>query len=491
MPNANLLRALVLVPFVAGCTVGPDFVAPKAPGAATGTQYTETPITGGVPLAVGADVPPAWWQLFRSPPLDQLVRTALASNPDMAAAQAALRQSQENFNAQFGSTVFPQAGLGLDATRQRAADCGGTGIGTCNLVSLSGKVSYTFDIFGGNRRALEALAAQVDYQQFQVEATYLALAANVATTAISEASLRAQLAATNDVLAIQRKQLNVIEAQFDAGAIAETGVLAQKTQTQQTLATIPPIQSALARTRHQLSVYMGRLPSQGGLPDVKFANLRLPRSLPVTLPASLIRQRPDIRSSEALLHQASAQIGVATANLYPQLTLNGNIGASGSNFDTLFDAGGLWSLAAGLTQPIFQGGALRARKRGAVAAYEQSLANYRSIVLGGFQDVADALRANEYDNAALQSQIKAEALARKTLDLSRKQFQAGAVSYVSVLDAQDTLLQTRIARIQAQAALYSDAVALFSALGGGWWNRPAAAPATATAQAAATGSVVN
>jgi NodT family efflux transporter outer membrane factor (OMF) lipoprotein len=325
---------------------------------------------------------------------------------------------------------------------------------------------------------LEGLAAAVDYQRYQVEATYLTLVGNVVTTAIREASLRAQLQATLEVLALQEKQLSVVESQFAAGAIARGAVLTQRTQLAQTRASVPPLEKALAQARHLLSALTGKLPSEPGLPEFRLDSLQLPTELPVTLPSQLVRQRPDIRASEALLHEASAQIGVATANLFPQVTLSASLG-SGSNqlSDLLRSSSVVWSVAAGLTQPIFNGGALQARKRAADAAYEQALAQYQSTVLGAFQSVADALRAIESDAQALQAQADAQALAREALDLTTRQYQLGAVSYLSLLDAQRTLQQTLIGLVQAQAARYADTAALFQALGGGWWDAQALAEA--------------
>ena len=221
-----------------------------------------------------------------------------------------------------------------------------------------------------------------------------------------------------------------------------------------------------------MAVYAGWLPSQARLPEFELESLQLPQDLPVTLPSALVRQRPDIRASEALLHQASAQIGVATANLYPQITLSGSAGPVATRFADLFSGTGfLWSIGAGLVQPIFNGGALQARRRAAEAAYEQAAAQYQSTVLGAFQNVANALRALELDAEALRAQAETVSLSRESLDLITRQFQIGATSYLNLLDAQRTYQQSRVALAQAQAARYADTAALFQALGGGWWNR--------------------
>ena len=475
---------------LAGCAVGPDFQRPAAPGGGEG--YTAAPLpleTASAPGAAGQaqrfvpgqDIPAQWWTLFQSPALDQLVRDALLRSPGLASAQAALRQADANYRALSGSLLYPEVGAQLGVRRDKTSRLEGEA-GVFNLYNASVNVSYVLDAFGGNQRQLEGLLALVDYQQYQLEAAYLSLTANLVTTAIREASLRGQLQATGEVLDAQQRQLDVIELQFQFGAIPRATVLLQRNTVAQTGASVPPLEKALALTRHQLAVYAGRLPSEPGLPAFELAALRLPRDLPLSLPSALVRQRPDIRASEALLHQASAQIGVATANLYPQITLTGSYGALASSFPALLQGGSaVWGVAAGLAQPLFNGGALRARRRAAIAAYEVAAAGYRATVLGAFQNVADSLRALEADANALGQQAEVAALASESLALSTQQFKLGAISYLSLLDAQRTYQQARVGLVQAQAARYADSAALFQALGGGWWNRPALAPAAATA----------
>ena len=338
-------------------------------------------------------------------------------------------------------------------------------------------MSYLLDVFGGSRRELEGLQSLVDYQSFQLHGAYLTLTSNIVTTAVKEASLRAQIQATQDIIAAQTKQLDVVERQFQLGAVARADVLSQRTQLAQTRATLPPLERQLAQTRHQLAVLIGKFPSEAELPSFELAALELPQELPLTLPSELVRQRPDILASEALLHQASAQIGVATANLYPQITLSGSFGSAGTQLHNLFGGPTIWSLGAGLLQPLFHGGALTAKRRAAIAAYDQAQAQYRETVLQAFQNVADALRALETDARTLQAQADAAKLAGDTLDLTQQRFALGAVSYLSLLDAQRQFQQTRIALVQAQAARYADTAALFQALGGGWWNSDRAAAA--------------
>ena len=491
--SAIMTLAISLV--LSGCAVGPDFKTPEAPSAGSSNSYTPTALpdqtaeadgNAGVAqrFTFGQDIPGQWWSLFHSEALDQMIRNALLQSPNMSSAQATLRQAQENYNAQSGSLLYPNVNGQLSEGRQRASavSTGLPGGSVFNLTNASVNVSYTLDVFGASRRALEGSQAAVDYQRFQVEATYLTLTTNLVTTAVKEASLRGQLQATREVLENQQKQLAVIEKQFTLGAIPRTTVLTQRNQVAQTLASVPALEKALAQTRHQLSVYAGKLPSESGMPEFQLDSLQLPQDLPVTLPSALVRQRPDIRASEELLHEASAQIGVATANQYPQITLSGSYGSATTQIADLFGRGaGFWSLAAGLMQPIFNGGELSAKRRAAIAAYDQAEAQYRITVLLAFQNVADTLRAIDSDASTLKAQVEVEALAQEALNLITDQYRLGAVSYLALLDAQRSYQQAHIGRVQAQAARYADTAALFQALGGGWWNRQPLADAVPTA----------
>ncbi len=478
----RLAFAAVVAASVVACTaVGPDFRRPDPQSVPPAHPYTPDPMpaqTTSAPGAGGAvqrfeydqDIPAQWWMLFQSEPLNALIRAALANSPTLVAAESVLRQAQENYNAEYGSRVYPSVGGQLNVTRERGVQFGPPSIFT--LYNANVAVSYTPDVFGGVRRSLEGFAATIEYQRLQLEAAHLALTANLVTTAIQEASLRAQLKAIGEIVATQEKALELTRKQAALGAIARSPVLTLGAQVAQTRAQLPALEKALAQTRHQLAVYAGWIPSQVQLPEFHLESLRLPVVLPVTLPSALVRQRPDIRASEALLHQASAQIGVATANLYPQITLSGNAGPAATKFADLFSASGfLWSIGAGLVQPIFNGGALQARKRAAEAVYEQAAAQYQGTVLVAFQNVANTLRALELDAEALRAQAEAESLSRQSLDLVTRQFKIGATSYLNLLDAQRTYQQTRVALAQAQAARYADTAALFQALGGGWWSR--------------------
>ena len=475
LPLSLLLIAL------AGCTLGPDFVRPEVAADAGYSTHNLTTTAradidaGGAAqrLIAGMDIPGQWWTLFRSPELNALVEEALRANPDISAAQAALRQANEQVYVDQAS-LFPVLNGNLSKTRQKVS---GTTSGTASspiltLSSASLSVSYAPDVFGGTRRQIESSTAQAEYQRFQLEATYLTLSTNVVNTAVSLASLRDQIAATGQIIQLQSDQLDLLQAQRRLGAIADTDVLTQQTALAQTRATLAPLQKQLAQTRNQLMAYLGRFPNQDKGERFNLASLHLPQELPVSLPSAIVEQRPDVRSAQAQLHEASANIGVAVANQLPQFSITGSLGSTVASGSTLFSAGsGVWSLAGAIAQPLFDAGALEHRKRAAVAAYDQSAAQYRGTVLAAFQDVANVLRALEADAEALKQQVAAEQSAQASLALVQAQYRLGAVAYINLLTAQQTYQNTVLSRVQAQAVRYSDTAALFQALGGGWWNR--------------------
>lgn len=475
LPLSLLLIAL------AGCTVGPDFVRPEL---AADADYAQQAFTRTVQADIGAggaaqrliagmDIPGQWWTLFRSPELNALVEEALRANPDVSAAQAALRQANELVYADQAS-LFPSVGANLSKTREKVSGAS-TGAASAPILTLSSaslNVSYAPDVFGGTRRQIESSTAQAQYQRFALEATYLTLSTNVVNTAVNLASLRDQIAATGQIIQLQSDQLDLLQAQRRLGAIADTDVLTQQTALAQTRATLAPLQKQLAQTRNQLMAYLGRFPNQDKGERFNLASLHLPQELPVSLPSALVSQRPDVRAAEAQLHEASANIGVAVANQLPQFSITGSLGSTVASGSTLFSAGsGVWSLAGAIAQPLFDAGALEHRKRAAVAAYDQSAAQYRGTVITAFQDVANVLRALEADAEALQQQVAAERSAQASLALVQAQYRLGAVAYINLLTAQQTYQNTVLTRVQAQAVRYSDSAALFQALGGGWWNR--------------------
>jgi NodT family efflux transporter outer membrane factor (OMF) lipoprotein len=399
-----------------------------------------------------------------------------------------LRQAQESVYAAEG-TLYPSVNANASAVRQKLS---GAQFGQPNnpgsmftLYNASVSVSYGLDVFGAARRTLEALGAQAEFERFRMEGATLTLASNVVTTAVQEASLRAQVAATREIIDVESQQLDILQKQFDVGGIAFSSVLAQKTALAQTRATLPLLEKQLALIRNQLTALAGRFSSEDPGATFDLETMDLPQDLPVSLPSSLVEQRPDIRASESLLHAASAQIGVATAAMFPQFTINGGAGSVATTTGKLLSSGtGVWNIGANVVQPLFRGGALTHQRRAAVAAYEGASAQYRATVLAAFQDVANVLDALQSDAAILQAQTLAAQAAADSLDMARRQYQAGAASYLVLLNAQQSYQQTRIALAQARATRYADTAALFQALGGGWWNREGT---TATSREAEAG----
>ena len=415
-----------------------------------------------------ADVPGEWWALFGNPVLNGLVTQALKANPDIEAAQAALRQAFENYIAQQGA-LYPQVNGTAQIGRQQSTNSSGS---QSDLFNAGVSVSYLFDTFGGVRRTIESAQAQQENSRFQLEATYLTLTSNVITAAIQAASLAAQIAAIQDIIAAQSQELDLLNQQFELGAVARGDVLSQQSQLAATQASLPPVQKQLEQVRNTLAILTGRFPSEVQIPSIQLADLQLPPDLPLSLPSRLVAQRPDIRSSEALLHSASAQIGIATANLFPQFTVSGSISENAQEVGNFFLGNNTgWSVIAGLTAPIFRGGTLRAQQRAAYDAFDRAAAQYKSTVLNAFANVANVLAALQLDAENLKTQLYAEQTAEQALEITQERFQAGAIAYLSLLDAQRVYQQARIALVIAQANRFADTVALFQALGGGWWNR--------------------
>jgi NodT family efflux transporter outer membrane factor (OMF) lipoprotein len=485
--NAVKSRLAILgLLLLAQCKFGPDFLRPGAPDV---EGYTPEPLgetsstrarAGGAQHFVrDLDIPGQWWVLFHSEPLNRLIAQALVANPDLQAAQAALRQANENVYAGQGA-LFPTVSANAQAAREKisGASFGIPGISpTFSLITGTLNIAYTPDVFGGTRRQIESLVAQADFQRFQLEATYLTLTSNVVVTAIQEASLRGQIAATQAIIKVEGDQLRVVSQQFELGSASKADVLQQEATLAQTRATLPPLQKQLAQTRDQLKALAGRFPSQEPSEIFDLAKLKLPRDLPVSLPSRLVEQRPDVRAAEAQFHAASANVGVAIANQLPQFSITGSLGTEATRLSNVFSPGtGVWSIAGSVAQTLFDAGTLMHKKRAAVAAFEQAAAQYRSTVIKAFQNVADALRALQSDADALVAQAAAERSAFASLDLSRRQYQLGAITYLTLLNAERTWEQALVNLVQAEANRYSDTAALFQALGGGWWNRTDVAP---------------
>jgi NodT family efflux transporter outer membrane factor (OMF) lipoprotein len=419
-------------------------------------------------LRIGEQLPAQWWQLFGSPKLDALVQQAFANNPSVLSARASLTQAQEILRAQHGALV-PSFDVGLGATRQKSfMNFGEPGvIGPMNLYNSSIDVGYGLDIFGGLRRVVEAQGAQVDFQRYELQATYLTLASNVVTAAVQEASLRAQLEAMQSMIVAQEERLRLTEKQFEFGAVPYADLPSARSALATLRSQLPPVQQNLAAVQSQLAVYVGKLPAEWQNTDFALDQLLLPQNVPLGVPSELVRRRPDVLAAEAMLHRASAEVGVATANLFPKLTLTGSYGGQSDRFSNLFD-NPVWSIGANLTQPLFHGGTLTAQRRAALAAFDVASHDYRETVLNAFKNVADALQAVVTDAEALQSQQVALTAAEESLQLTEQQYRLGGVGYVGLLIAQRQAQQARIDYVQRLASRYQDTAALMHALGGGW-----------------------
>jgi NodT family efflux transporter outer membrane factor (OMF) lipoprotein len=469
--------------FLSSCAVGPDFAAPAPPDV---IRYTREPLalrTSSTDIAFGKsqhfvngrDIPADWWRVFHSPALDSLVRQSLAANPTLQSQLAALRAAKEIVYAQQGK-YFPFIAGNYNPTRQETSNAISpvlaNGQNPFNLFTAQVTVSYTLDIWGGNRRAVESAQALADSQQFLVEAAYLTLTSNVVIAAIQEASLRGQIDATNHLIDINSKMLEILRKQFTEGYANRIDVAAQEAALAQIRATLPPLRKALAVQRDLLTALAGRFPSEEPKEIFKLSEMRIPTDLPVSLPAELVRQRPDVRSAEEFLHSASAQIGVAIANMLPNLSLSGGRGYQAADMASLFTGPAIfWSVAGNVTQPLFDGFTLLHQERAAQAAYEQAAWTYRTTVIGAFQNVADSLRAVRNDADALKAAHDFEKAAKISLDLAQQQMQTGYANVLFLLNAQVVYEQAVLQLVQAQANRVSDTAVLFQALGGGWWNR--------------------
>jgi NodT family efflux transporter outer membrane factor (OMF) lipoprotein len=473
----------VAVALATGCAVGPDFQRPQAPQVTRFTADAFPESTSGGPLAENrvqrsieaTEMPANWWRVFGSAELDALVGHALEQNPTIVSAQAALRQAQEVatagrgvFSPEVQATYSPVRGGVPEQTSSPLSS--GASIYTLHTAQLS--ISYLLDAFGGARRNVESLEAQSEAQAWQLRAARLTLAANVVAAALQEASLREQLDAASRLIDIAARQLGLLQSQRQLGAASGAAVLAQEALLRQTEALAASLRKQLAQQRDLLAVLVGVFPADLPPPALDLSALRLP-DIPMGLPARLVEQRPDIRAAEAALHSANAQVGVAVANMLPQLTLTASYGASAETFGQLFSSSALlWSVGANLTQPIVQGGTLLHRKRAADAQLDEALAQYRGTVLNAFQNVADALEAVRHDADQQVAASRQEKLANASLKIAQRQLELGDISTLVLLNAETSYLQAAVARVQAQASRLTDVVAVYQALGGSWNDQP-------------------
>ena len=487
------------VALVSSCAVGPRYHPPEAPAnpgyapTPLPTVSASAPVHGGEAqhLISGRDIPFEWWQLFQSAPLNALVEQAFKANPTIPTAQAALAQAREYVRAQRGF-YYPNVAAGFQGERVKVAGnvtqesspgIQGNGDNLSQPAAPATPLYYQFytagltvgfvpDLFGANRRQVESLAAQTDAQRFALEATYITLAANVVGAAIQEASLRAQIEATRQIIASDEKSLQILRDQFRLGFAMRIDVAAQEAALAQAQTMLPPLQKQFEQTRDLIRALVGNLPNQDVAGTFELAALQLPPQLPVSLPAKIIEQRPDVRAAADQLRAANAQVGVAVAAMLPQFSITGTLGGNADQIPALFRSGGaFWTAVGGVNQPIFAGGTLLHNKRAASAALKQAAAQYQNTVITAYQNVADSLHASQSDADALADAVETENAAKVAYDLTRRQMEIGYVNYLTLLSAESTYNQALLARVQAQATRFGDTVALFQALGGGWWNR--------------------
>ena len=460
-----------------GCSLGPHFQRPSAP---TQADYLEHAQSLGITehsqpsnLRFGQDLPGQWWELFHSPSINRLVTHALSHNADIQAAQQALRVAQENSAAGQGN--WPSLELGFNPSRTKtssamsAVPANNSRYYTLHTAQLN--INYVFDMWSANRRQAESLKAQAEQQRFVYEATYLTLTSNVVTAAIQDAAWRSQIALQQRIIQAQQTILTSSLRQRDLGQLAEIDVFAHADDLTHSQITLDAMAKSLKQQHDLIAALNGDFPNQP-TPPLTLKGLQLPDDIPVSLPAELTNHRPDMRAAEANWHAACAQYGLALANRFPSLSLSGNVGSSATALHQLFTSGqGIWAIAAQVTQPLFDGGTLRHRQRAAAAAMAQAAASYRSVVVTAFQNVADTLHALTLDAQTLDKNQRALARANRSLTISQHQFAFGDLANTALQQAIVDQAQAEMAVIQAQANQLSDTVALFQALGGGWWNR--------------------
>jgi NodT family efflux transporter outer membrane factor (OMF) lipoprotein len=474
-PAAGALALVAL----SGCMSGPNFTPPPP---ATDTAYTRTPLpqlSQGSDLTVSNALPmPAqWWTLLGSPRLDGTIRTALQGNRDLTAARARLAQAQE-LTAVANAALYPEADLSAMAARQKygAAFLGPQfKLPAFNSFSVGPNVSYVFDFAGGRHRTVEQQLALEQGQQQELQAAALAVSGNVAMQALAIASVQAQLEALEAVLSDDQRNLQLVQGAFDAGSATRVDVLNAQSQLANDQTLLPPLRRQRALSEHALALLVGATPASFTPPDFRLSEFHLPAALPLEVPSELAHRRPDIQASEAQLHAATAAVGVAAANLYPQLSLTATASLQANVLSQIFTIGnGGYGLTGSLTAPLLNHGALRARQRAAVDAMHAALAGYQQSLLSAFSQVADALEALDHDQELLASEQAALETSSESLALTRESYSAGNSGVLQVLDAQRQNQEARLGLVRAQGQRYQDTVQLLLALGGSLLETPAA-----------------
>ncbi len=501
------IALLSLLGWLAGCAVGPDYQRPELPATSgyapaawpTQTEAAATLAGAAQRLALGQDIRADWWAVFQSQPLNDLIERALAANPTLEAAHAALRIAQENVYAQQGF-FYPTVQAGYTASRTKiAGNLGGNSPGVQGNGSVistyagtpaseggsgpfSGPVIYNFhtaqltvgytpDVFGANKRQVESLQAQRDNQRYQMEAATITVASNIVAAAIQDALLREQIGLVREMIAANEQALGLVQRQLKAGYAARLDVAAQESALAQARQQLPPLHKQFEQNRDLMRALAGQ-PQDSEVPAFTLAELVLPQELPLSLPSQLVAQRPDVRAAEELVRSASAQVGVARAARLPQIPITASVGGAASRFGEMFwNSGKFFDLALGITAPIFDGGTLKHRERAADATLAQAAAQYKATLIVAYQNVADALHAVYADAQTLQLAADAEQAARSVRDQTARLHGRGYLDRLALINAEQTWRQGRLTQAQAQAARLGDTALLFQTLGGGWWNR--------------------
>ena len=478
------MAALVSLALLGGCAVGPNFHRPRTPaasayrppeesrpvGTAAAAAQRRAPAAGPYAqrIVLGAPSVPDWWTLFRSPQLDALIRRAIADNRDLAAAQATLAQAQELVAAQSGP-LYPQVGLQASTGRQKygAQFLGTFAVAPFTYEAVGASVRYVLDYDGATARSIEEQKALEQYRRSELGAARLTLTGDVASESVIIAATRGEIQAGAELLSEDRNDLSLVQTAFANGSVSRLDVLTAQSQLASDQALLPPLYQQLAVARHALAVLLGRTPAEWSPPDLELTSLQLPRQLPVSVPSQLVRRRPDILAAEAQLHAATAAVGVATANLYPQIALTATLGQQALRPAKLFNASSAaWSLIAGLTQPLFDGGTLRAERRAALDALQASAARYQQVVLDSFGQVADLLDALDHDAQLVAAQAAARDTSEASLRLARESYRAGNSGILQVLDARRQRQRAQLGFLEAQSRQYLDTIQLLLAVGG-------------------------
>ncbi len=469
LPCIQVLVMIYCAVMVSGCTVGPDYKTPVVPVVKTYNAKDEI-LPTEQHIAIGKQIQSDWWTLFTSQSLNEVIKQAIADNYEITTAKETLVAAQESLKAEQGN-LFPQVSLDATAGNQKY---GVALFGPINFMippftyyEVGPSLSWTPDLFGKTRRSVERQKALAEYQADELDVAYITLTSDVVKEVLMIAATKAEIEAAEQIFVEDEKNLVLVQKAFWAGADTKVDILSSKSQLQSDKTLLPPLQQQLSIARHELAILLGKAPANWIPPDFELKDFALPKELPVSLPSELVRKRPDILAAEANLHAASAAVGIATANLYPSITLTGNTLQEALTPGALFNASSnAWSVAGTLSAPLFEGGKLTAEKRQAEHAYRATLAQYQQTILYAFGQVADTLTALQHDGEFIAAQQKAFDAANASLILARKSYQAGNANLLQIQDAERESAKARLDLIKAQSQRLIDTATLFAVLGG-------------------------